>query len=221
MPARCKTGALGGWLVFTLTDTQSPLGDQVGQALCAVDREGKEPALRLFKRSESFVVERSSRRELSAFHLLHAVLRDGSDDVIEARRDFDPKAGFHNSTLLRLNTLTGQARPITLDAPERAQDFARDAQGVPRVAMGSHKGKIRLHWKPTPDAPWSFLREFKLESYDFVGGLVLGRGGGLLGVRCLRGRIRHALVRCRADNRPGASGPAAARHQQAARLRRL
>ncbi len=153
-------------LVFTLTDAQSPYSEQQGQGLFAVDREGKEEARRLINRRESFIVERSSRRELSAYHGLRSVLRDGSDDVVVARVDLDTKNQPTHTTLLRLDTTTGRTRLLTQDGPAHTMFWGLDASGAPRVAVSVFEGRTRLHWKATADAPWTMAREYDTYGRD-------------------------------------------------------
>jgi dipeptidyl aminopeptidase/acylaminoacyl peptidase len=152
-------------LVYTVTDTQSPYGDQLGAGLFAVDREGhegKHSERNLIKRAQSFVTERSrfTDRELSVYHSFHSVLRDGSNDVVVRNVELDGRNNLTSVTLLRLDTVSGRARALTQGGPAYAQRWALDLHGVPRVAVSEHAGKSRLHWKASADAPWTMVREY-------------------------------------------------------------
>lgn len=172
-----------GRLVFTLTDSQSPMGDQWGAGLFAVDSEGKQAAQRLIKRRESLFVEQSSRRELSAWHSLRALLRDGSNDVIVSKYEVEVHDEPSHISLLRLDTVTGLARPLTADAPPHTWSWALDRRGVPRVAVSVRDGKTRLHWKASTGAAWAMVGEY--DSYGSVDGfepLVVGSKQALYAV---------------------------------------
>ena len=147
-------------LVFTLTDAQSAFAAQRGQGLYAVDRDGKTPPRLLIQRHRSGVTTPASRRELDGSHRLFSVLRDGSNDVIVAQVAIDGRDRLDSIGLLRLDTTSAGTRSLTPKAPERTIGWALDAQGLPRVAVSRAEGKTRLHWKATPDAPWTLLREF-------------------------------------------------------------
>ena len=163
-------------LVFTLTDAQSPYAEQWGEGLFTVDREGKEQAQRLIKRRDSFVSERSIRRELSSAHQFHSVLRDGSNDVVIIQYVVDGRNQLDSTALLRLDTVSGRSRLLTEDAPEHAMQWALDLKGVPRVVVTSHEGKSRLYWRTGADAPWAMVREFA--SFGDAGSLVPLAVGG-------------------------------------------
>lgn len=149
-------------LVFTVTDSQSPYGDQFGEGLYAVDREGMQPERRLIKRSQSFVTEpaRTADRELSVYHRFHSVVRDGSNDVIVQLAEFAHRDELKSVTLLRLDTVSGRTRVLTQDGPAYARQWALDRHGVPRVAVSAHAGKSQLHWRATADAPWTLVLEY-------------------------------------------------------------
>lgn len=149
-------------LVFTVTDMQSPYGDQFGEGLFAVDREGKFPERRLIKRYQSFVSEpsRLADRELSVYHGFHSVVRDGSNDVVVQLAEFDSRKELTSTMLLRLDTVSGRTRVLTQDGPAYARHWALDLDGMPRVVVSAHAGKSRLHWKTSADAPWTMVREY-------------------------------------------------------------
>lgn len=160
-------------LVFTVSDTQSPYGTQFGEGLFAVDREGKYPERSLIKRRQFLIVERSisNNRELSVYHRFHSVVRDGSNDVVVEKPEFDARGELTGVTLLRLDTVSGLTRVLTQGGPAYAQRWALDLQGVPRAAVSDHAGKSRLHWKATADAPWTMVEEYDTYAND---------GGGVL-----------------------------------------
>ncbi len=157
-------------LVFTVSDSQSPYGVYLGEGLFAVDREGKSSERSLIKRSQPWITERSIRneRELSVYHRFHSVVRDGSNDVVVEKPEFDARGEMTTLTLFRLDTVSGLTRVLTQGGPDYAQRWALDLHGVPRVAVSHHAGKSRLHWKATADAPWTMVREYDTYADDGV-----------------------------------------------------
>lgn len=154
-------------LVFSIEDTQSPLGEQPWQGLFSVDREGASRVRRLIKNRFSWIAEASliADRELSVYHQLHSTLRDGTNDVIVARANVDGRDNLASVTLLRVDTVTGLARSISQGAPDNVFAWGLDAQGVPRIAESLKNGKRLLYWKATADAPaWQVLRDDPLYS---------------------------------------------------------
>ena len=150
-------------LVFTVSDRQAPLGDQPGQGLFSVDRQGALPMRRLIKTRQYFLTEPTAAgdRELSVTHWYHSSLRDGSNDVVVGKLLVDARYEITDVALLRLDTVSGRTRVLTEGAPPFTRAWALDRQGVPRVAASANGGKNRLYWKPTADASeWVFLREY-------------------------------------------------------------
>jgi dipeptidyl aminopeptidase/acylaminoacyl peptidase len=152
-------------LIFRLTDAQSPYRDQIGQGLFAVDREGTESPRTLIQRRTPYGITEAPRtsivsRELTQRHHFHSVLRDGSNDVIVQYTAVDNRYEVTGTALLRLDTVTGRARPLTWGGPESVRYWALDRQGVPRVAVSAREGKSRLYVKATAEAPWTMVQEF-------------------------------------------------------------
>jgi dipeptidyl aminopeptidase/acylaminoacyl peptidase len=161
-----------GWvnddrLVFTVTDHQAAGADQIGTGLFAIDREGKEPAKTLIQRrfyGQRLPGERFTEGKglgLSTLHGLRALVRDGSNDVIVERYDYNDRRELIGTTLLRLDTVTGIATNITLGGPPRASAWAVNRKGDPLVAYSYQEGISRLYWKPEGDAPWQQVWEGK------------------------------------------------------------
>lgn len=144
-------------LVFTVTDTQSPYGDQLGEGLMAIDREGKGPVKYLIQRRFSWSADRT--QGLSVFHRFRSTVRDGSNDVIIERLDKDDRFRRIGITLLRLDTVTGQTRSLTFGGPDRVYGWALDRLAQPRVALSLHENKLRLYWKANSDAEWTRMWE--------------------------------------------------------------
>ena len=156
-------------LVFTVTDMQSPYGDQLGEGLFAVDREGKHPERSLIKRRQSLVTDTRSivDRELSVYHWFRSVVRDGSNNVIVERAGLDVRRELAEVTPLRLDTVSGRTQVLTQGGPAFVRHWALDLQGVPRAAVSVREGKSRLYWRTTADAPWTVVREYDTFADDY------------------------------------------------------
>lgn len=176
-------------LVFTLTDAQSDYAGQTGDGLYAVDREGKAPPRRLIKRRWANFDAPPTRRELEGSFRLFSVLRDGSNDVIVEDLVLDGRNRLDSTSLWRLDTVTAGTRLLTAAAPARAYGWALGPDALPRVAVSRVDGKTRLHWKPTPDAPWTLFREFDtiVAALPFRA-LNVDRGGVLYAVAPVSGK---------------------------------
>ena len=149
-------------LVFNTTDRRLPYGEQKGSGLFAVGRDGKDAVRTLIRRdwhvmtTGTHIVDRS----LTPAHALHAVLRDGSNDVLISRYVYSDAREFQGTTLHRLDTLTSRLTNLAEGSPPHAIAWAQDAQGVPRALVTEWAGKEGLYWKPTADKPWSLVSEF-------------------------------------------------------------
>ncbi|MBC8022178.1 MAG: S9 family peptidase [Burkholderiales bacterium] len=136
-------------LVFAVTDAQTEYGDQIGQAMYAVDRSGGEVRV-LYPRGNP---------NASSMFALHSVPRDGSNDVIIVRYDYSHRGEPRGTALSRLDTATGRSEDITFGAPDFVRSWALDPRGVPRAAVAAHEGRTRVYSKTAPDAPWTKVSE--------------------------------------------------------------
>jgi dipeptidyl aminopeptidase/acylaminoacyl peptidase len=160
-------------LVFFVADAQAPGGEQIGEGLFTVDREGSESARTLIQRRIYYGDTGSTRTEtgtrvvspgLTGLHRFRSVLRDGSNDVIVEKSEVDGRVvdnryAVTGTTLWRLDTVTGHARQLTFGGPDSVRHWALDRQGIPRVAVSVREGKSRLYWKATADAAWTLVME--------------------------------------------------------------
>lgn len=127
-------------LIYGVMDTQSTWADQRTGGLFVADREGKEPA-----------------RKLNAGRF-HSLLRDGSNDILVLGGEHNQR-GYTGTTLYRLDTFTGKARPVSFGGPDNVWHWAVDREGEPRVAVTAFEGKSRLYWKQTATSPWTQVWE--------------------------------------------------------------
>jgi dipeptidyl aminopeptidase/acylaminoacyl peptidase len=136
-------------LVFSVTDAESKFSDEIGQALYAVDREGGEPRA---------IYQKQHLNEDSSTGF-HSVPRDGSDDVILVRYDYNQRGQRIGTALFRVNTVTLEVDALTFGAPDYVRRWAIDPKGRPRAAIAVHDAITRVYWKTTSDAPWTKVSE--------------------------------------------------------------
>lgn len=156
-------------LVYSLTDLREPLFNQAGQGLFAVDREGRYAPRKLVKRSSADGAgtvqgqaseQRTKPREaLEPDHRFFAVPRDGSKRVLVKRSSYDANWELKGTDLLAISLATGRAEVLNAGAPPRVSDWIVDDQGRARVVSVMAGAQSQLHWRSTPDAPWTLLRE--------------------------------------------------------------
>lgn len=161
-------------LVFNINDLQSAFAYGFAPGLFAVDRTG-ENLRSLVKRQWQFVAESTGAiesRELQANHQLLRVLRDGSDDVVIGRMNFDHHyREILNTTPMRLNTRTGRANVIVSGIESNVRSWMFDEAGRPRAVRRIDAGVATVHWRIKPDAPWEIVSKgptFDRKSGGFV-----------------------------------------------------
>ena len=136
-------------LVFSVTDAESKFSDEIGQALYAVDREGGEPRAIYQK-------QYLSDESRTAFH---SVPRDGSDDVILIRYDYNHRGQRTGTALFRVNTVSLEVDPLTFGAPDFVRRWAIDPAGRARAAVAVNEGRTRVYWKKSPAEAWTQVSE--------------------------------------------------------------
>ena len=135
------------------------------EGLFAVDREGLTQPRELIRRWFGADVVGTSLRSsgISAMNRLHAVLRDGSHDVLVSHPQAEG-GKLASIAVYRMDTTTGRVENITHDAPKDTLGWAGDAKGVMRLAVSRKDGKLAMHWRESPQQPWVKVRE--VDSYD-------------------------------------------------------
>lgn len=149
-------------LVFGAIDSKEAFAWRRPSGLYAVNRDGKEPALRLISRrwERNGTGSNIKQRELTPEYRLFRTLDDGSADVLVERILWNRSNEPSGTILYRLNTVTQQLRSVSQDAPEGAMLWATDAAGVPRAVVASKGGKSGLYWATGEPARWSLVKEF-------------------------------------------------------------
>ena len=90
---------------------------------------------------------------------LFSLLRDGSNDVITGQMRQTGAAGDRYINLVRLDTVNGHSRSLSLGMPDGVFDAALDPAGNPRVVLTRVGLKQALYWKVTADAQWVKVAE--------------------------------------------------------------
>jgi dipeptidyl aminopeptidase/acylaminoacyl peptidase len=150
-------------LVFMAGDESRPIVDQaaVGWGMFAVARDGKAMPRRLTGgRGSAITPGAGMATYLSLAHRLIAVPDDGSDDVILERAQVVNTGDVTDTTLLRLNTVTGAVRSLVEGAPDHVFGWALDEHAMPRAALSHYQGHVRLFLKPVADGPWALAQEY-------------------------------------------------------------
>jgi dipeptidyl aminopeptidase/acylaminoacyl peptidase len=145
------------WLVFDLVDLRGGVNRRpLGYALFSVKADGSER--RQLVKLPQFVYERRVGREpLSWNHRLMMVPRDGTDEVIVGRIEYDNDGHDVAVFPMRLDVNTGRTRSLALGAPERAVDWIFDPNGEPRVVTTERQGRFTRYWRGPGEEKW---REF-------------------------------------------------------------
>lgn len=157
-------------LVYTLSNSQESWDFNPCPGLWAVNHDGSQMRrlvkndclIRLVTGAQSV----AQSRELLPNHYLGRVLRDGSADVVIVRENYDPQwREVLNTTALRLNTVTGLAKPVTEPGfPADPRRWIVDPAGKPRLIFNRDGGQTQIHWRPTDEGPWQHIASY--DSYQ-------------------------------------------------------
>jgi len=190
-------------LVFSAIDLQSGLGEQRGEGLFAVNRDGKEfrvlaPTLKGQSDRGQFVYRRTR---------LLAVPGDRSDDILVVSND--PDARYPD--VYRMDTRTGRKTLKSSDKPGDITAWLADRQGAVRAAVEIDKGTtVRVYWRPDETSKWVRIEEANHRDAMFIP--VAFDGDGTLLVTSNIGRDTWAIYRYDSDKR--ALGDELAAHPQ-------
>ena len=140
-------------LVFWATDAQTDYGNQVGQGVFTVAKDGGE-AVPLTPRFD---------QTFEGATTIDSVAADGSGDLLLIRFTWDHRGEPRGSAIGRLNAETNQFLETSYGAPDYVRRWAFDRKGNARVAVASFEGRTRVFWRTTADAdaPWKKVLEAK------------------------------------------------------------
>jgi dipeptidyl aminopeptidase/acylaminoacyl peptidase len=174
---------------------------QRNNGLFALDLDGG--GLRMLSGGTNFVV-----RPLS----LVRTLPGETDDVIVQETIYS-MLGAKSGGLFRLDTRTGRRTPIDIGKPDagESESWVVDNGGVARVLTAFSEGKVRIHYRAGPDAPWKKLAESSQTQPGWQPLAVAADGRTLL-VSDRRNRDKAAIVRYDPDK--GEFGEILAQHPQ-------
>jgi dipeptidyl aminopeptidase/acylaminoacyl peptidase len=130
-----------------------------GGGLFAVDRDGTTPRQLGDGGADE---QRSGGARLVARPLLFVrALPGNTDDFIAQELVLDYQRAV-SGALYRVNSRTGRRTKLSLDQPDsgEGESWLVDRNGVPRTLVAASGGKIRIHYRAGPDAPWRKLDEF-------------------------------------------------------------
>jgi dipeptidyl aminopeptidase/acylaminoacyl peptidase len=149
-------------LVFRIYDRNQPAALQRGTGLFAVDARGSEAPRVLIRPQWLSVSHESSQitqRTLQPDHVLHSLLRDGSNDVVVAETVFQRNGEVRNVNLKRLDTATGAVRSISQGAPDGVLRWTLDSKGQPRFVIAGSGDKEIVYWKAASSVEWKKIDE--------------------------------------------------------------
>jgi dipeptidyl aminopeptidase/acylaminoacyl peptidase len=149
-------------IVFRIYDQDQPAALQRGTGLFSVDAKGAETPRVLVRPQWSSTGDEVSlvaSRSLPPSHVLHSVLRDGSNDVVLSEMVWSATGQPLNVNLKRVDTSTGQVRSISLNAPDRVVHWTLDRKGQPRLAIADDGRKETLYGKAASGGEWTKLQE--------------------------------------------------------------
>jgi len=148
-------------LVFHLSDPDRPAATYRGSGVFSVSANGGEAPRVLVRPQWRSLSEGTTivSRTLQPNHLLEAVLRDGSNDVVLAEYMYAANDDLQYVNLKRVDTTTGLTRSLSQGAPAGAVDWTLDQAGQARVLTVEQGDKETEYWKPTAASAWTKIEE--------------------------------------------------------------
>ncbi len=148
-------------LVFHLSDPDRPAATYRGAGVFTVSASGGELPRALVRPQWKSVSEGTAivSRTLQPNHLLEAVLRDGSNDVVLAEYVVAANDELQYVNLKRVDTTTGLTRSLSQGAPAGAVHWTLDQAGQARVVTIEQGDKESEYWKPTVTSAWTKIGE--------------------------------------------------------------
>jgi dipeptidyl aminopeptidase/acylaminoacyl peptidase len=147
-------------LVLTVTDNELAVGDvRAGPGLYAVNVDGGG-FLQLVSRQNQGVQINPALAQLLPpnTRLLQAVGQQTGDDVYVTQTKLTELGTVDYVSLLRLNTVTGQAKPVP--RPNATMHWLMDQNGAPRIAEAQEQNRTIIYYKDNADSAWRQLAAF-------------------------------------------------------------
>ncbi|MCZ8110812.1 MAG: LpqB family beta-propeller domain-containing protein [Betaproteobacteria bacterium] len=136
----------------------------------AVDADGRDERELINWSGGDSEATTSTRRRVSRLPYgwyLAGSPRDGSPDVYVEHLIFEGNGDFVETRLARLDTLTGDLKPMSLGVPDRVVARVLDAQGRIHVVLTTSGGRSRLQHRQ-PDGSWQVLEDHDAFSDDVL-----------------------------------------------------
>ncbi len=141
----------------------------------AVDHDGTN-SLQLISQSEN-TSQQGSRLVSKVLNYTWGVvgpIRSDKGPYVLVRQGISTSVGdWEAGKSARLNTLTGELSLILVNAPENSNDFIFDAQGEPRLARTSAKGRVQLHLREPGTNQWKVISDLPSLSPEGIDPLYL------------------------------------------------
>jgi dipeptidyl aminopeptidase/acylaminoacyl peptidase len=185
-------------LMYSLTDRQAAPGEiAFAPGLFAVERDGTRHIQLAARRATSLValnMPPNTREKLQPWNtwMLSQAGAQDSEFVYVQRPEFERNGELIQVNLMRLNTSTGTAQPVSRPGP--VQGWMLDHLGEPRLAFASRDGAWFIHYRDPATLAWRKLASFREYGQGSDGFVPLGFGpDGKLYVIAHRGKDTSAL----------------------------
>jgi dipeptidyl aminopeptidase/acylaminoacyl peptidase len=155
-------------LIYDLTDKLvPPASAQYANGLFAVNRDGSHSLQLAHRRTNtesSHTGTRLPERQILPWHtfMLDQVGAQDSDYVYAGDARYDDLGRLREVDLLRLNTLTGEAKPVP--RPDAVHGWLLDQRGEPRIAYTTRRNQSAVEYRDPASGQWRTLA-----SYDTFG----------------------------------------------------
>ena len=151
-------------LVFTATDRTVGQGDaRYGPGLYAINRDASKFIQLASRSGKSLFTGGSMIRNRDMLpantYLLGQKAAQDSEFVYVVRPEMSGASQVHETGLLRLNTLTGRATPVT-GAPDDSKRWLLDDKGEPRIVTTSKKGISTIQYRDPANSTWRELATY-------------------------------------------------------------
>jgi dipeptidyl aminopeptidase/acylaminoacyl peptidase len=147
-------------LVFEARQREAQL-DLEGFGTFAVNHDGSNKRqLTAWRRSNASTGTRLVERTLNYEWRLLRVINDGSDDVFVRRLIRDGRGDVQESTMGRLNTVSGVLTTLSADMPGNTYGWLFDEKNEPRVLRVSRDGRTKVYVRRRDQKEWQVLAEF-------------------------------------------------------------
>lgn len=181
-------------LVFQATDLTSGGGDQLAPGLFAVDADGGDYRALVDREWRGTSGRRIGDRALPWYTFLLTPNPARNSDIVYVVQVEPRRPGMEPSptTLLQLDTRTGQSTNVSLGAPTGPGNWLVDETGQPRARVIPRDGRYTVHYRDPKDGAWRVIGDFAQVGGEGFMPLQARKDGTLL-VAATQGRDTTAL----------------------------